>query len=516
MKNTILKVAAAMFLAAMSSAIIISCGPQEEPSIPVTGVSISKTSLDLVEDESETLTATVTPADATNKSVAWSSSNPGVATVDGNGKVTAVSAGYASIAAKTADGGKTATCSVNVTAKYVALSKIEISPAKTEVTFGTPSTLKVTYTPENATNKKVTWTSSDESIATVSGSGVVEGLRDGNVTITATSDEGKLTAKCEVTITSLTKAGLYYMQGRDIYKDGKLFFKNTYYSPAINLDGNIYYYSDGNVFVNGVSMYQYSINSTNEYITAAGGGYYFVPTTNEAQSELSVWKINPMKKTAKLISIHKGKNKFEVSADDMAADSKGNLYIGGSLTREDGYHIATLWKLDTNDKVTATSYSNGTGVKAGPAVDAVAVNKNGDVFCLVFEGEYISSGSYKENLYKNGKKQYMVSDLCNRTSSQSCDLAVKGNDVYMSLCLDAGNVSNSFVRVYKNKNVLYDKLQPDTRTCAGDICVTSTGDVYCVGKTGSGSDSKTYIWKNGKVLYTGDFNIYPNSMFVKE
>ena len=222
MKKAILKVAAALFIAVLCSATIISCGPQEEPSIPVTGVSISKTSLNLTEEETETLTATVTPADATNKNVNWSSSNTSIATVDATGKVTAVGAGTANITVATADGGKTASCSVTVTALHRPLSKIEISPAKTEVAFGTPSTLKITYTPENATNKKVTWKSSDESIATVSSGGVVEGLKDGTVTITATSDEGKLTAKCEVTITSLTKAGLYYLQERDIYKDGKL------------------------------------------------------------------------------------------------------------------------------------------------------------------------------------------------------------------------------------------------------------------------------------------------------
>ena len=83
--------------------------------------------------------------------------------------------------------------------------------------------------------------------------------------------------------------------------------------------------------------------------------------------------------------------------------------------REDGAYIATLWKLDTSDKVTATSYSDGTGIKVGPTVDAVAVNKNGDVFCLVYEGEFSSSGYYIENLYKNGKKQYAVTKSGDRS-----------------------------------------------------------------------------------------------------
>lgn len=515
MKKTILKVVSVIIIAVLSSATIISCGPQEEPSIPVTGVSISKTSLNLTEEETETLTATVTPADATNKNVNWSSSNTSIATVDATGKVTAVGAGTANITVATADGGKTASCSVTVTALHRPLSKIEISPAKTEVAFGTPSTLKITYTPENATNKKVTWKSSDESIATVSSGGVVEGLKDGTVTITATSDEGKLTAKCEVIITSLTKSGLYYLQGRDIYKDGKLYFTNSYYNPTINLDGNIYYYSDDKVFVNGVTMYQYSINHVNGYNTAAGGGFYFIENTNSSNSELSVWKINPVKKTAKLVSIHKGKVRHEVWVEDMAADSKGNLYIAGHLTREDGVHIATLWKLDTNDKVTATSYSNGTGIKVGPTVDAVAVNKNGDVFCLVYEGEHSSSGYYVENLYKNGKKQYAVTNSGDRSYSESCDIAVNGNDVYTVICEYGGKSNTSCVKVYKNKNRLYT-VQPDEETNAGDIAVTSKGDIYFSGHTGSGTNIKSYIWKNGRIAYTSSTIIPPQSMFVKE
>ena len=83
--------------------------------VAVTGVSLSKTSLSLVEGGSETLTATVSPDNASNKSVSWKSSASDIATVDGSGKVTAVKAGSATITVTTADGGKTATCSVTVT-----------------------------------------------------------------------------------------------------------------------------------------------------------------------------------------------------------------------------------------------------------------------------------------------------------------------------------------------------------------------------------------------------------------
>ena len=84
------------------------------PAIHPTGVTLNKTELSLTVGSSEQLTATVAPAEADNKSVTWTSSNPAVATVDASGNVTAVSAGSATITVTTADGGKTATCTVTV------------------------------------------------------------------------------------------------------------------------------------------------------------------------------------------------------------------------------------------------------------------------------------------------------------------------------------------------------------------------------------------------------------------
>ena len=87
--------------------------------VPVTGVTLNKTSTSLDVGDTETLTPTITPSDATNKNVTWSSDNTSVATVDADGKVTAAGAGTATITVTTADGNKTATCVVTVTYPYV-------------------------------------------------------------------------------------------------------------------------------------------------------------------------------------------------------------------------------------------------------------------------------------------------------------------------------------------------------------------------------------------------------------
>ena len=82
--------------------------------ISVTGVSLDKSTLSLTKGDLETLTATVSPEDASNKAVTWSSSDASVATVDASGKVTAVKTGSATITVKTSDGGYTASCTVTV------------------------------------------------------------------------------------------------------------------------------------------------------------------------------------------------------------------------------------------------------------------------------------------------------------------------------------------------------------------------------------------------------------------
>lgn len=262
--------------------------------VPVTGVTLNKTSLTLEVYRTETLVETVAPATATNKAVTWKSSNTGVATVDASGKVSGRKAGTATITVATADGSKTATCAVTVQDTYVipaitsannasvangtggtfavtatgtgpfkwaltgsvpagvtinsstglitiaattavgthafsikvdgakghdmqhfTLTVTEPSPTAIPVsgitratppavTFavGKTTALDVTVVPATATDKMVYWTSSDESIATVSSTGVVTGINTGTVIITATTRNGGKAVTFNVTVRS--------------------------------------------------------------------------------------------------------------------------------------------------------------------------------------------------------------------------------------------------------------------------------------------------------------------------
>ena len=178
----------------LTMAAVCSCGPKEDPEIAVSGVSVSQSTLTLEVGGSTNLTATVSPSNATNKSVTWSSSNQAVATVN-NGTVTAVSPGTATITAMA--GGKSGTCSVTVAKKPIAVSSLTLDQTEVSLTEEESVTLTATVSPSYVDDKNVTWESSDNTIATVEG-GKITALKAGEVTIIA--KVGGKEATCKVTI----------------------------------------------------------------------------------------------------------------------------------------------------------------------------------------------------------------------------------------------------------------------------------------------------------------------------
>ena len=167
----------------------------------VTGVSLDKTRLNLNVGVGATLTPTITPSNATNQNVTWESSDTKVVTVD-NGLVTAVAEGTATITVTTADGGKTATCEVTVTQPAkTPVTSVTLDKTSLTLDVGGSDTLAVTVKPDNATNKAVTWSSSNENVATVDQNGNVKAVGAGTAIITAAASDGSgKTATCTVTV----------------------------------------------------------------------------------------------------------------------------------------------------------------------------------------------------------------------------------------------------------------------------------------------------------------------------
>ena len=180
---------------------------------PVSNITLDKTELSLSIGDSETLTATIEPGDATNKTVTWSSDKPGVAAVDASGNVIAVAAGNATITAM-ADGGKTATCVVQVR-EYVeveASGSTNLSFTTDQDEFTLTATVQVNGDFLNPTDGSWTWNVADADVVALSGSPTwrsqsysisrqaftVEGT--GTTTITATYDDGTYRGSVDFTV----------------------------------------------------------------------------------------------------------------------------------------------------------------------------------------------------------------------------------------------------------------------------------------------------------------------------
>ena len=183
----------------------VRCVADNLPLTAVTNVSLNRSSISLVVGENEILTAIVAPAGATNRNVSWTSSNLNVATVDFNGRVTAVSPGTATITVTTEDGGRTATATVTVNAPIIRVTGVSLNIEDyMPLAVGTTKTLIATLSPANATNRSVTWTSSDPTVACVDDNGVVTAVSAGWANITVTTADGGYTATADVLVTSIS------------------------------------------------------------------------------------------------------------------------------------------------------------------------------------------------------------------------------------------------------------------------------------------------------------------------
>ena len=168
--------------------------------ILVSSITLNNSSIELDKDSTATITATITPTNATIKNIVWTSSNPQIATVDQSGKVTAFTHGTATITAKSIDGSNvSASCKVTVNSPTITLSQIEATLPVNEI-------MTISYSITNSATKTATWSTSNEYVAYVKtnsdGSATIVGMADGVATITATMvDNGQeYSASCVVTV----------------------------------------------------------------------------------------------------------------------------------------------------------------------------------------------------------------------------------------------------------------------------------------------------------------------------
>lgn len=188
-------------------------------------VFLSQTSLLLQKGEKKELLYEIQPADAFDKRIKWSSSNEEVATVDANGVVTAHKSGTATITVSSYDGSVTNSCEIIVAQPVTGVS---IDPAEIEFyNLGEKAQLKAVFEPEDATNKNVTWKSSNESVCLISADGSIIATGYGKTVVLATTEDGNFVGTCIVVVTeasaikqtSLSESGFKVIDRTIVFDD---------------------------------------------------------------------------------------------------------------------------------------------------------------------------------------------------------------------------------------------------------------------------------------------------------
>lgn len=174
------------------------------PIINVYHVIVAPTLIDLNVGESQQLTATVEPSNATDQSVEWISNDTSIATVDANGMVTAVGKGEIDVTAITSDGGYQASATINVASETdeIDVYNVVVAPSTVSLNLGQSIQLSAAIEPENATNSNVSWISNDPSIAIIDDTGLVTGVGVGEIDVTVISEDGGYQASALITVGS--------------------------------------------------------------------------------------------------------------------------------------------------------------------------------------------------------------------------------------------------------------------------------------------------------------------------
>ena len=401
--------------------------------VDVEKVSLNKSATTLTEGESETLTATITPSNATgDKTVKWSSSNAEVAAVDSNGKVTAKKAGTAVITA-TSSNRKTASCTVTVKQKEIAITGISLNKSTTSITEGESETLTATITPSNATgDKTVKWSSSNAEVAAVDSNGKVTAKKAGTAVITATSSNRK-TASCTVTVKQKdTYTGLRDVNGTLTYFTNGQADKT--YTGFVSYAGNNYYVINGVVDTsytnvtydgkdwlyveNGKVRYDYTgIRSNESGFWRIDNGKVNFDYYGVAENEFGWWKIEGGKVNFDYYGI--AENEFgwwrieggKVNFDyyGVAENEFGWWKIEGGKVNFDYYGIAEnefgWWRIE-GGKVNFDYYGVAEnefgwwrieGGKVNFDFTGVASNENGEFYIENGKVDFSKNGSYVYN-----------------------------------------------------------------------------------------------------------------------
>ena len=402
----------------------------------------------MIEGDTELISATVSPSNANNKSVIWSSNNAAVAKVE-NGLVSAINAGEAIITAKSDDGGKTATCIVTVSSKTIAVQSITLNKDEIVLTEGGVHTISVSFIPENATNKNVSWSSSDFNVATVE-NGKITAIKAGEAVITVTSEDCGKTATCKVAVlektypvesVSLDKTSIDLTEGAEAILSATILPENA-------TNKNLIWYStneDVATVKDGV-------------VKAQAKGYAEITVTTEDGNKTATCKVTVLEKTYPVESVY-----LEKTAIDMTEGEETT--ITATVLPENATNKNVSWTSDNQDIATVES-------------GKVKALKPGETLITVKTEDGGKTASCKVSVIA---KEYHV-------ESVSLDITSLSLLVGEEACLNATILPENAT----NKTVSWSSNNPSVATVSeGVVSAISIGDAIVTVMTEDGSKTAT-------------------------
>ena len=365
--------------------------------IEVAGVSLDKKSITLEEERTTILNASVTPKNATDQNIVFESKNLSVATVDQDGKVTAIKEGNTQIVARSTNG-KEAVCNITVEKKKIYATEIKLDKTALSIPLDGTYTLKATILPNNTTDKKVVWSSSNRTVALVDSNGKITPIKVGSTTITAKTSNGKI-ATCEVTITKIKIQSITLNTSNTILEKGKTKTVKVSITPS-NASNNSIKWTSSNTAVASVDE--------NGNVKALSYGQTTIKASAQDGSGKSASFVLIVKPVGNMIDIRKSTYKVYASAVGNLSKHIQNFAISNPSAAKPVIYLSTVEAGNatsskaslTNSivykytKTSKTAYSSG-GImylkKSGHG-QSFEIEPNSDIMWINAYGEPYASG----------------------------------------------------------------------------------------------------------------------------
>ncbi len=306
--------------------IVFSCENElSKKPVLVTDVKLDKSEITLVLiNDTQQLTATVLPENATNQKVAWTSDNETVATVDSIGVVTAKGQGQCTITVTTDDFGYTATCEITVPEQppvVIDVTGVSFEESEVMLNIGDTKQLKAIVEPENATNKNVTWSTLDYKIATVNMNGVVTANAQGEVLVCVTTVNGAIKDTCKIIVSAPVTGISFRLSAVEVIVGETQMLTATVF-PLEATNRNVSW-SSGNPDIAGVD--------NNGLVTAKSVGNAVITVTTEERTKMTTISV-------KVVAIPPQTNGFvKTYGSKFICDGKEIVINGMGFYHANGY-----------------------------------------------------------------------------------------------------------------------------------------------------------------------------------